>query len=271
MARTSFRDRFFTPPVARAIMSPLGIVVAGIGTAAGVLTGIPLVAALGVGVAAWAGRVLFAMPKGKRSEAIDAYALTDPWRSYVLAAQGNRNRFQRTVAAMRPGPLHDRLSGVSDRFEDAVGECWRIASRGHDIEAALGTLDVRSAQAELHELQRRPASGSTQATITSLQAQLASANRMTQVSTDARDRLRLLDARMDELIARAAELSVTSSDDLGGLDNDVDGLVNEMEALRQAMDETGRASGDRSIEQPGSDGGLGGGEQSGGSMPSPGS
>ena len=77
---------------------------------------------------------------------------------------------------------------------------------------------------------------------------------------------------MDELIARAAELSVTSSDDLGGLDNDVDGLVNEMEALRQAMDETGRASGDRSIEQPGgAGGGLGGGEQSGGSMPSPGS
>ena len=39
MAR-SFKDRFFTPKVARAIMSPLGIVLFGAGTAGAVLGGL---------------------------------------------------------------------------------------------------------------------------------------------------------------------------------------------------------------------------------------
>ena len=60
---TSFRDRFFTPKVARAMMSPLGIVLAGAGAAAGIVVGLPLVAAAGVGALAWGGRVLAAVPK----------------------------------------------------------------------------------------------------------------------------------------------------------------------------------------------------------------
>jgi hypothetical protein len=274
MSRPSFRDRFFTPPVARAIMSPLGILLAGVGTAGAVLIGVGLPIALGVGVAAWAGRVLAAVPRGNRAASatgIDAYTLNDPWRAYVLAAQANRNRFERTIKAMRPGPLRDRLSGVSDRFEDAVNEGWRVATRGNDIEAALRTLDTRNAQLELAELQRQAPTPATRATVASLQAQLASANRMVSVATDARDHLRLLDARMDEMIARAAELSVTADGDVGSLGAEVDGLVNELEALRQAMEETGRAAGGA---LPGSDSnGTGGpGEQSGGwAMPSPGS
>jgi hypothetical protein len=259
MARLSFRDRFFTPPVARAIMSPLGILLAGAGTAVGVLTGLGIPVALGIGAVAWAGRVFAAVPKATGAagrNGIDAYTLNDPWRAYVLAAQSNRNRFGRTIKALRPGPLQERLGGVADRFDDAVDECWRVAVRGNDIEAALRTLDTRSAQVELAQLQRQPQTPATQATITSLQAQLASANRMVTVATDARDHLRLLDARMDEMIARAAELSVTADADVGTLGADVDGLVNELEALRQAMEETGRASG---------------GAVGGSAMPSPGS
>ena len=47
---------------------------------------------------------------------------------------------------------------------------------------------------------------------------------------------------MDEMVARAIELSVDASqvDELGGLGSDVDHLVDEMEALRLAMDETDR-------------------------------
>ena len=48
-------------------------------------------------------------------------------------------------------------------------------------------------------------------------------------------------ARLDEAVARAYELSVQASDvaDLGGLGNDVDNLVVEMEALRQGLEEAG--------------------------------
>ena len=63
MARRSFKDRFLTPQVAKAIMSPLGIVLFGVGTAGAVLVGAPLVAAAGVGALVWGGRVLAAVPR----------------------------------------------------------------------------------------------------------------------------------------------------------------------------------------------------------------
>ena len=60
---------------------------------------------------------------------------------------------------------------------------------------------------------------------------------------DTYDQLRLLDARIDELVTRTVELSVSqaSTDDLGGLGGlgaEVDSIVNDMEALRQAVEET---------------------------------
>ncbi len=62
---------------------------------------------------------------------------------------------------------------------------------------------------------------------------------MDAVVNDAQDRLRLLDARLDEAAARAVELSVEASDEgMLGLSSDVDDVVTDMEALRQALEET---------------------------------
>ena len=57
---------------------------------------------------------------------------------------------------------------------------------------------------------------------------------------DAYDRLRLLDARIDETVTRTVELSVTQTDaeSLAGLGDEVDSIVGDMEALRQAVEET---------------------------------
>src|SRR5262245_66413480 len=95
MARPSFRDRFFTPRVAEAIMSPLGILLAGVGTAAGILVGLPVVAAAGIGVAAWGGRVLAAVPGGAPSARVAPSSLSEPWRSYGLQAEESKRRFHR--------------------------------------------------------------------------------------------------------------------------------------------------------------------------------
>ena len=87
----------------------------------------------------------------------------------------------------------------------------------------------------------RQPSPSEAETATALQAQLASAERLATLANRSRDRLRLLDARFDELVARTVEVSVGSGDtDLLG--NDVDGLVNELESLRIAMEETDRVT-----------------------------
>jgi len=76
-----------------------------------------------------------------------------------------------------------------------------------------------------------------------LQAQVLSAQRLGTVAQDARSRLELLNARLDEAVARAVELSLSAEDAaaLTGLGGDVDSLVGEMESLRSALDEVGRA------------------------------
>jgi hypothetical protein len=59
-------------------------------------------------------------------------------------------------------------------------------------------------------------------------------------SQDAQDRLRLLDARFDELVARAVEVSV-GTEEYGVLVSDVDEVVTEFEALRMAVEATSQA------------------------------
>ena len=241
MARRSFRDRFYTPKVARAIMSPGGILLAGAGAAVAILAGAPLVAAAGVGALAWGGRVLAAV--GGNPATPQPHELSEPWRGYAQSAQDAKRRFDQIAASVVAGPLQQRLTALSSRLDEGVDESWRIAKRGHEIVAALGQIDTAGAAAELAEMEAAgPAGGSQMATVESLRAQLAAAERLSSLATQSRDRLRLLDARFDELIARAVEVSVGSGDS-EMLGHDVDQLVTELEALRVAMEETEKLSG----------------------------
>ena len=245
MARPSFRDRFLTPPVARAIMSPLGIVLFGAAAAGAILIGAPIVAAAGIGAVAWGGRVLAAVPRDpSRSDRIEPSTLSDPWKSYVIGAQQSKERFDRMVHDMADGPLKERLADLAARLDDGVAESWRIARRGNDISGALARLDTVSARAELAELQAATGNAMPQRsmakTIEALEAQIASAQRLQQTSDDAQSRLRLLDARFDELVARGVEVSIGSGDtDVFG--DEVDGLVSDLESLRAALEETNAA------------------------------
>ncbi|MEY2434801.1 MAG: hypothetical protein QOC92_4526 [Acidimicrobiaceae bacterium] len=242
MTKRSFRDRFLTPPVARAITSPAGILLAGAGASAAILAGLPIAAIVGVGAAAWAARVAVAIPRDSSdAQHIDPFALQDPWRGFVHGALGARNKFDEAVRNARSGPLRERLTEIGGRLDDAVSECWRVARQGQALADARSQLDTTNAQRELASLdQTSPSQGKT---AEALRAQIASAQRVETTITDARDRLRLLDARMDEAVARAIELSVRGGDaDLGGLGNDVEGLVGDMEALRQGLEETDQAA-----------------------------
>ena len=242
MARRSFRDRFFTPKVAEAMMSPGGILLAGVGAAVTILVGAPLIAAAGVGALAWGGRVLAAV--GTNPATPQPQALSEPWRGYAQSAQDAKRRFDQIVTSVPDGPLRSRLAALSARLDDGVDESWRIAKRGHEIVGAAGQIDTAGAEAELAELEAagERISDSQAATIESLRAQLAAADRLSTLATQSRDRLRLLDARFDELIARAVEVSVGSGDS-EVLGHDVDQLVSELESLRVAMEETDRVSG----------------------------
>lgn len=223
-------------------MSPLGLALAGAGVAGGLALEAPLLGA-GLGVAAWAGRVAMAVPRPPRPARMDPFTLNDPWRRFVQKALQARARFDDAVGNARSGPLRDRLAEIGERVHTAVQACWRIANRGQELADARRRIDTRHAERELAELEAGPPSGqgSTDALALALGAQLASASRLDATIADARERLRILDARLDEAAARSVELSVRADDlaALSGLGADVDTLVGDMEALRQGLEEVG--------------------------------
>jgi hypothetical protein len=241
-----------TPAVARAVVSPSAFLLAGAGAAAAILGGLPIAAAAGVGALAWAARVALAVPRRPKGERIDAFRVGEPWRKYVLDAQQAKNRFDRTTKRMRSGPLRERLQSIGARLDEGVTECWRIAQHGDDLAGAWKQLDVRNTERELADLQEEArlagADGdrrqSLERAMKAVQAQLASAQRIRNVAEDASDRLKVINAQLDEAVARAVELSVQANDvgDLNPLTDDVDNLVGELEALRQGLEETGDAT-----------------------------
>lgn len=250
MPRTSFRDRFLTPPVARAMFSPSGILLAGAGAGLAIATGLPLVVAPLAGVAAWAARVLAAVPGGRPTERIDPFAVPEPWRRFVVEALKAQVRYQQAIAGAETGPIRERLESIGARIDDGVQEAWRIARRGAQLEDARATIDDGEVRRELDAVQRDAgepwaAGSAVERTAAALRSQLETATRLDATIADARSQLQLLDARLDESVARATELSVRigSADELGPVGADVEGLVQEMEALRLALEETTRVAG----------------------------
>jgi hypothetical protein len=240
MPRRRFRDRFLTPPVARAMFSPLGIMLAGAGAAVGIVAGGGILGAAAAGAAAWAARVAAAVPRDPRAERIDPYALSEPWRGAMRDALEAQRAFREAVAGTQAGPLRERLDAVGARIGDGVGEAWRVARQGHALVAARRRIDTDAARRELAEVDRHRGSA-MERTAQALEAQLESAARMDRMVAEARDRLRLTNARLDEAVARAVELSVSGHtvEEARGLDADVEVMVSDLEALRQGLEELG--------------------------------
>lgn len=241
-------ERVRTRRVAEAVTSPSGILLAGAAAAAAIAFAPlwPITAPIAA-VAAWAARVAMAVPRTPKSERVDPRRLRDPWRHFVLDAQEAKAKFVTAVGRARPGPMRERLEDLGRRIDQAVSECWGIACQGDALESGLAQLDPRAVHAELRQVEadrsRARDSATVQAldrTAAALGAQLASAERLAAVARDARNRLRVLNAQLDEAVARAVELTLRTSDAgaLSPLTEDVDSLVSEMESLRQALEET---------------------------------
>lgn len=236
----SFRDRFLTPKVAHAITSPSAILATGAGAAVGVLAFGNPVGAVVLGLGAFAARVLAAVPRAPRRPGMDLRQLQDPWHTIMREVLDAQHRFDRAVAGIRPGPLRDRIAEVGERLGVAVDEAWRTAQAGQSLSAARSQIDGGRIHAELAATRGAPRTERSEQTIAAIEAQLAATERMDRTIADAYDRLRLLDARIDETVTRAIELSVSQSDDasVAGLGDEVDSIVGDMEALRQAIEET---------------------------------
>jgi hypothetical protein len=232
---------------AEAVTAPSALLLAGAGTSVAILAGLAFPVALGVGALAWAARVAFGLPRKPEGQRIELAGLTDPWQSYVRDALQAQQRYGRALSSATPGPLHDRLAEIGARIDAGVFECYRVARRGAALSDAIWNLEVDTARQELAAAKAAPGEldDTRRRTIEALQAQVDSGERVIRVEADAKSRLGLLNARLDEAVARAVELSLRGDDvtAVGGLGSDVDELVGEMESLRLALDEVGSVTG----------------------------
>jgi len=236
----ALRDRFWTPKTAKAILSWRIALGAAVGVVAAVI-GVPAWLAAMLGAIVYVGLIGLAMPSDPTPSPaeVDPFTVGEPWRRFVQNGQRSRRRFQDTVRNTRPGPLHDRLQAIATRLDAGLQQGWQIARRGHEIDAAVKALDPTRLRSRLATLEAQAAtepSDNLTAAIKSVHSQLATADRLKALSASTADQLRLNEARLDELCARAAEVSVGSSDP-GTFASDVDDLVLELEGMRQALQE----------------------------------
>jgi hypothetical protein len=249
-------------PLAETVTAPSSILIAGAATAGTILATSASLPFIGLGLLVGAGvwGITTAVKVGRlrgrarrrdgRDERIDPFAIGEPWRRYVQEAQTTKARFQEAVGRTRQGPLREHLQSISERLDDAVRECWEIARQGHAMQEAARHVDVAGLKRNYDEanVELRNASADRQevlqSTLRSVQSSLESAQRLSTVTQSTQDRLRQLDAQMDELVVRAVELSATATtvDDFSSLRVDTESLVTDMEALRQAVDETRRVA-----------------------------
>ncbi len=229
-------------------MGPTAILSAGAGAAVGIVIGGGLIGALTLAVVAWFLAVAIPVARRHRSRvgpgSVDPFSLREPWRHAVQEALQAQGRFRQATAGVAAGPLQDRLQAIGAQLERGVAEAGRVARRGQTLEDVRRQIDTASILAELQRVEAiaevSPTEDSSRTrTAEALRAQLATAERIDGVLNETRDRLGLLDARLDEAVARSLELSVRTDDpgQLGGVTSTVDEVLEEMEALRLALDE----------------------------------
>ena len=248
MATLSFRDRFFSPQVSRALTSPSGILSLGAGVALGVLvtfsTGglaAPIVGGILGGALGYGGRVALAIPKQGGTSDVDPFGVSEPWRQAVMNSIKARNRYREAVRTFKVGPLRDAVDDTGDRLDAAVEEGWRVAQQGQLLSDARKRIDDREIQWELQQAAAEIAPGATASPaqagrIASLNSQLGSAQRMDQLISSTYDELALLNTKLDEAVTQAIELSVSSTG--GSLDPvsaQMGSIVDSLTSLRQAM------------------------------------
>lgn len=182
------------------------------------------------------------MFRRRRAEPPEPATVPLPARLVPIVAEAEEvgRRWGAVVATIRPGPLRDRLSELGTRVGLGVAEIRATAARVGEIESVLAALDTEEAVTAYKSAKRSAARGSAPPELPALEARFVSVQRLLNLVADAEDRLRLLDARLEAAVARAAEVALTADGGrLGELDADLDGLLGEVGALRAALVDLG--------------------------------
>lgn len=232
-------SRRLEPTVFLAAISPItvGLVVAGI--AVGRLLFGSWIAAVVLGVVVWIGRIAFSRLVARRVQGldrrIDPFALREPWRFFVRDALSAQRRLTEALGDADDGPLRTRLLELEGQLTHAVDVTWAVAQRGQQLTDARNRINVAKIERTLSTTE----AGDPRHT--AAQAQKDSHARLSERENDTRDRLEIIEARLDETITRVGELATRTGGaiEIEQLAGQVDGMVDELDSLRIALDEVG--------------------------------
>lgn len=239
--------------VGAAVGAAIGILLGALGGVTGAIVGLLLGAVVGGAIGAVVARSgpSTAGVGTRRATRIDPFTVSEPWRRQTQEALDARRQFRTAVDRTSPGPVQDRLRSIGESIDEAVDEVWATARAGHDLAVAYSQIDARRARRELDAHAADAAE-----TTSSLEAVVATSERMYTTIESAQGQLRLLNARLDESVARGVELSVGSHrpEDFGQLEATMTTISDELEALRSALNDvssTAAPAAPRPVDQRG--------------------
>jgi len=218
------------------MISPTSVLFPLAGAALALVAGLPWWAAMLVAIVAWMGKTWasarIAMLASSRGPRIDPFALREPWRNYVKDSLGSQTRFRRSLEKVGDGPLQLRLTEIGQRVDRGVEECWEVARKGQQLTDARRSIDVSSAQRTADAPDGHPD------LIAAASSEIAAHQRLADREESVKTSLKVLNARLDEAVARVAEMATRTSavDDLAGITNAIDGVVGDLESLRIGLD-----------------------------------
>ncbi len=173
-------------------------------------------------------------------DAIDPAAVPAACRPAVDRALRSRTQFAELVATLHDGPLQTRMTGLAEQLDAGVLAVWRTASQAGAIDRVTAALDPDRITAELKQARR---DGAPDEVVSALQERFASTQRLLNSRDELRERLDVLEARLDTAVAKAAELALTSGASatagIAALEHDLGQVVVELDALAAATAELG--------------------------------
>jgi hypothetical protein len=232
---------------------PWSYVVGGLAGGMAFAVGIFPPAAVGIGAAVLATKVLagvFSRPgrtrAARRKERRLPVITRTQEAAWLARAESAEESFHEVAASAQDGPVAERVRQFGVQVEDALGALQRLAGQCSAVRLAMSRIDPRRLQFERERLTRDATSGVDPAvlaerrrSLASVQTQLDTYQRLAIAITTLLARLESGTLGIEGLVARLAEVVALSETTGTSADfSQVDELAQELEGLRAGLVET---------------------------------
>jgi hypothetical protein len=237
---------------ARELAEPWGLVLAATSAGMAWAVQLPVVAALGIGVAVLAARAGVAVatrekePERREARVLDV-APGSAEANWLRRAEGAADGFVSLGASLDAGPLADRVADMEPVVRETLATLRRLAGRASATGNALARVDLESVTRERRTLEKSLKSaqeavrGDLEQALAAVQAQADVHARLSGAREKLLAQLQSGALGLDSLVARVAELTAATTDvavDTGAVRE----LSDQLEGIRQGVLETEQAT-----------------------------